>query len=218
MLFLLTGDVQIGKTRWLEALVGRLQELGAPVAGVLAPGQWVSAQGERADANGFEKQGIDNVLLPGGERIAFARRSDLARAEGVYEKGSQADRSQLVWHISDEAIARVNSHFDQLAHGASGRQPAMGKAEGGTLPSPGLLVVDELGRLELWAGEGLTSAVRLLALGPTPAFPHALVVVRDYLADKADQLLASAWEEVARISPDQRGWQQVVETFEGGAA
>ena len=35
MLFLLTGDVQIGKTRWLERLAAELAGDGVPVAGVL---------------------------------------------------------------------------------------------------------------------------------------------------------------------------------------
>ena len=76
MLFLLTGEVQIGKTRWLESLVTELADCGVSCAGVLAPGQWVPSEGEHADANGFEKLGIDNVLLPSGERIPFARRGD----------------------------------------------------------------------------------------------------------------------------------------------
>ena len=59
MLFLLTGDVQIGKTRWLEGLVGQIEEAGVPVAGVLAPGVW-----REQGSGGFEKLGIDNLLLP----------------------------------------------------------------------------------------------------------------------------------------------------------
>ena len=86
MLFLLTGEVQIGKTRWLESLVTELADRGVPCAGVLAPGQWVPSEGEHADANGFEKLGIDNVLLPSGERIPFARRGDLARADGTFNE------------------------------------------------------------------------------------------------------------------------------------
>ena len=58
MLFLLTGEVQIGKTRWLESLVAELGAFGVPCAGVLAPGQWVPSTGPHADANGFEKLGI----------------------------------------------------------------------------------------------------------------------------------------------------------------
>ena len=76
MLFLLTGDVQIGKTRWLERLAAELAGDGVPVAGVLAPGVWRVREphevpGERglAGEGRFEKLGIDNVLLPGGERV-----------------------------------------------------------------------------------------------------------------------------------------------------
>ena len=89
MLFLLTGDVQIGKTRWLERLAAELSGDGVQVAGVLAPGVWRVREphevpGERglAGEGRFEKLGIDNVLLPGGERVPFARRRDLALAEG----------------------------------------------------------------------------------------------------------------------------------------
>ena len=65
--------------------------------------------------------------------------------------------------------------------------------------------MDELGRLEIWRGGGLTEAVALLAEGPSAAFPHALVVVRDYLADDAEALLAEAWPDRMRIAPDKEG-------------
>ena len=241
MLFLLTGEVQTGKTRWLEGLAAELAERGVPVAGVLAPGQWVPSAGERADGNGYEKLGIDNVLLPGGRRIPFARRSDLARVAGTFDENSQAARAELAWHIADGAIAQVNAHFDELAQqvtsssaplhsarSAAGEPPLRHpeRSAAGELPlrhpersaagaeskdpaqtpatspaAPGLLIVDELGRLEICHGEGLTSAVHLLQQGPTPAFPHALVVVRDYLADAVEALLANAWPERARIAP-----------------
>ena len=81
MLFVLTGNVQTGKSRWLERLVGDLGQHGVPSYGVLSPGTWAESAGARADANGYEKLGIDNVLLPDGERVSFARRSDLARAD-----------------------------------------------------------------------------------------------------------------------------------------
>lgn len=197
MLFLLTGDVQIGKTRWLESLVVELAECGVPCAGVLAPGQWVPSTGVHADGNGFEKLGIDNVLLPAGERIPFARRGDLARAEGTFDEESQAAKAELTWHIDDAAIAHVNAHFDRLS----------------LPPDPGLLIVDELGRLEIWRGGGLTSAMALLAQGPTAAFPHALAVVRDYLLDDAEALFASAWPDHCRISPDEAGRTAVLAAF-----
>ena len=156
------------------------------MAGVLAPGQWVPSTSERADANGFEKLGIDNLLLPSGELVPFARRYDLAREEGTFDENSQAAQAELAWHIADDAIDRVNAHFNNLAEGS---------------PLGGLLVVDELGRLEIWRKGGLTSAVQLLLGGPTPAFPHALVVVRDYLLEEVEALLSPAWPEIARIAP-----------------
>ena len=107
MLFLLTGDVQIGKTRWLERLAAELAGDGVPVAGVLAPGVWRVREphevpGERglAGEGRFEKLGIDNVLLPGGERVPFARRRDLALAEGSFDPTSQSASAQLAWELS----------------------------------------------------------------------------------------------------------------------
>lgn len=201
MLFLLTGEVQIGKTRWLESLVAELGAFEVPCAGVLAPGQWVPSTGPHADANGFEKLGIDNVLLPGGERVPFARRGDLARADGTFDEESQAAKAELAWHIDDAAIDRVNAHFDEITAHASA-------------VAPGLLIVDELGRLEIWRNGGLTSAVALLAQGPTAAFPHALAVVRDYLLDDTEALLAPAWPEIARISPNDAAREAILAAFE----
>lgn len=201
MLFLLTGEVQIGKTRWLESLVAELGAFGVPCAGVLAPGQWVPSTGPHADANGFEKLGIDNVLLPGGERVPFARRGDLARADGTFDEESQAAKAELAWHIDDAAIDCVNAHFDEITAHASA-------------VAPGLLIVDELGRLEIWRNGGLTSAVALLAQGPTAAFPHALAVVRDYLLDDTEALLAPAWPEIARISPNDAAREAILAAFE----
>lgn len=257
MLFLLTGEVQIGKTRWLESLVAELGDRGVSCAGVLAPGQWVPSEGERADANGFEKLGIDNVLLPDGERIPFARRGDLARADGTFNEESQAAKAELAWHIDDAAIARVNAHFDELAVHADTTMAASGEPRFGQSafvptcrserseasaprraacgagpspcqpgwisegmesqdpsPTPGLLIVDELGRLEIWRDGGLTSAMALLAQGPTPAFPHALVVVRDYLLDDAEALLAEAWPDRCRIAPDEASREAILAAFE----
>lgn len=195
MLCILTGKVQTGKSRWLRELVDDLAADGVPCYGVLAPGFWVESDGPAADAHGYEKLGIRNVLLPGDREVAFAMRADLADEA---EPCTQSDRAQLGWRISDAALAQVNAHFAAL--------PALAARDG----RPGLLVVDELGRLELLRGEGLGQAMALLEAGSTRAFPHALVVVRDYLADTAEERIGPLWGGAVRIAPDEAGRRQVM--------
>lgn len=190
MLYLLTGEIQTGKTRWLERVVAELAGEGIPVAGVLAPGVW------RACADGsFEKLGIDNLLLPGGERVHLARRRDLACEAGLLEPGGQSERAGLRWAMSDDALARVDAHVARVARagmpGADGR------------PRPGLLVIDEFGRLELVRGEGLRQSVAAVAAGSSAAWPHALIVVRAALLSLAHERFDAAWGGAVReIAPD----------------
>ena len=200
VLFILTGDIQIGKTRWLKSTCRKLAADGIPCAGVVAPGVWVPS--EHGDANGFEKLGIDNLLLPEGERIAFARRRDLAQAEGTFDPNSQSAQMQLEWEISDDAIAQVNAHFDRLANLAEQKE------------RQSLLVVDELGRLELMRNQGLTSALALLDEGPRPAFPHALIVVREALVDLARERFAPVWGDPLPIGPTSDAEQEIRRAFE----
>lgn len=206
MLFALTGGIQTGKTRWLCRLVEALGAEGVRCAGVTAPGVWRKRQlgatlpeGERAvDSRAeseYEKLGIDNVLLPGGERVPFARRVDLACQAGAYNSRSQSARAGLGWAIDDAAIARVNAHFRKLADACQN--------------AASLLIVDELGRLELMRGEGLVEAMALLDRGPTRAFPHALVVVREDLLPLARERLAPVWGAPVPIHPDDAGVDRV---------
>lgn len=192
MLYLLTGEIQTGKTRWLTRMLDRLVDQGVDAAGVIAPGVW------RECADGFEKLGIDNVLLPERERVAFGWRSDLKRDQGQYDANSQSARAQLAWAIDDAAIARVNRHFDQLAH-----QERRMLAAGHVPARPRLLVVDELGRLELMRGEGLTSAMRRLDQGSTALYPSALIIVRAALVDAAHERFAAVpWGGIEMMAPD----------------
>ena len=210
MLFLLTGDVQIGKTRWLEDLCTSLQAAGTCVAGVVAPGQWVPRpEGQPGGKHGFdgagrfEKLGIDNVLLPQGKRIEFARRRDLAAKSKAFTEGTQAKAAKLGWAISDTAIAQVNSHFAALAKQAANET---------RLAPHAVLVVDELGRLELLRGCGLTNALAILDAGPTPQFPHAIAVVRETLLDEARRRFKLLWGEPIAISPGNASRELVLET------
>ena len=204
MLLLLTGNVQIGKTRWLERTLARLAERGVPSAGVVAPGDW------RPDSEmpgGFEKLGIDNVLLPGGERFPFARRRDLAQEDGTFDAGSQSARAGLGWEICDAAIARVNRHFSLLSSLVSKA------AESPFLGAPGMLVVDELGRLELMRGEGHFSP---LLRNKGASFPHALVVVREDLCACALDQLSPAWEDARLVRPDEDSARMLLSLFDTG--
>ena len=283
MLFLLTGDVQIGKTRWLEDLCASLQAAGTCVAGVVAPGQWVPRpKGQPGGKHGFdgagrfEKLGIDNVLLPQGKRIEFARRRDLAARGKAFEEGTQAKAAKLGWAISDTAIAQVNAHFATLAKQASitpadsgaddpttaqaevdtpaaapldngvcppvaaetaaktsplaqinSDEPTVAataaKAEGNVLAAApaanetrlaphAMLVVDELGRLELLRSCGLTNALAILDAGPTPQFPHAIAVVRETLLDEARRRFEPRWGKATAIGPDNAARELVLET------
>lgn len=217
MLFLLTGDVQIGKTRWLESLCASLQAAGTCVAGVVAPGQWAPRpEGQPGGKHGFdgaerfEKLGIDNVLLPQSKRIEFARRRDLAAKGKAFTEGTQAKAAKLGWAISDTAIAQVNAHFATLAKQAANETRLAPRA---------VLVVDELGRLELLHGCGLTNALAILDAGPTPQFPHAIAVVRETLLDEARRRFEPRWGKATVIGPDDAARNLVLETARaaGGA-
>ena len=223
-MFLLTGAVQTGKTRWLERLVVELAAEGVPCGGVLAPGVWRRREESGAEvdvrerplgsgAGEFEKLGIDNVLLPGGERVTFARRCDLAQREGVLDPYSQSATAGLAWEIDEAALTRVNAHFDALAHRAPFVTPSATSPTTSNLARPCLLVVDELGRLELQRNGGLTSAMALLARGATAACPHALVVVRASLRARAEERFAAAWGGCVPLTPGEEARTTVRRAF-----
>ncbi len=136
MLFVLNGDIQTGKTRWLCDVCEEVASLGVMPFGVVAPGiwrrpedpgrvtisggmhcaevdtiDWTQAPPCPADKNGFEKLGIVNTLLPGREGVLFALRRDVAAAVGKLEEESQSEKAKLGWHMSDGAISRVDGHF-----------------------------------------------------------------------------------------------------------
>lgn len=278
MLFMLTGDVQTGKTRWLLRLLDGLRALGVGADGVIAPGVW------REDGcGGFEKLAIENRLLPDGPTIEFARRADLVEGAG----------KSCGWVFSQEAVALVNEHFAKLgcevahvddlpvplvpsappcssapscscaphdpfapipsertnvsretfggAAGSANVPQGVGRREGAEDPLEmdassdsgafcgtwcqrkragerfgsaasadvrcvaRLLVVDELGWMELERSEGLSCALHLLEGGSTPRWPHALVVVRVRLLEAARARLEPAWGAVQVIHPDAEG-------------
>lgn len=74
VLCILAGDIQIGKPRWLQALVSDLEARGAVCDGVIAPGVWCEDE-----AGCFDKLGIDNELPPTHEGCISRDMFDLPR-------------------------------------------------------------------------------------------------------------------------------------------
>lgn len=212
MLYLLSAEIQTGKTRWLVALVSLLREVGVPVSGVVAPGVWKD-HGETASqspSGRYEKLGIDNVLLPQGEVVHLARRRDLAIAAKLVEPEGQSERAGLTWSMSDACLERVNEHLAWLECDES-----HGLQTGRSSARRGMYVVDELGRLELLRGEGLTHAVSTLARGPRSRWPVALAVVRPTLLGRAHELFDAPWAgRVIEISPGDDAASSILGKFE----
>ncbi len=225
MLFVLTGDIQTGKTRWLRDLIDEIACRGVLCEGVLAPGVWRKRSDEElsrcatGEADGavsgsgeYEKLGIENRLLPDGPSVMFGRRRDLG--EGSLDGSRQSEKARLGWVISDDAIARVNEHFRKLANrSADGVLPRelhrMPFDDAGPRVSfssdEAFLVVDELGILELKRGGGLTGALDALSAGPSRRHPHALAVVRSSLVDDARRAFEPVWGPLEVIAPDGSG-------------
>ena len=208
MILIMTGEIQTGKTRWLEALVDDLDARGISVYGMLSPGVWRDRAAEEAEGvesfdgaqtGRYEKLGIEAVLYPSRERLPFARRADLAAAKGSADPRSQAARAGLGWAIDDAALSRANDHFDSLA-----AQADAALREAPFMRKPGLLVVDEWGRLELERREGLAASVSLIERGPTSLWQHAIIVARAALSSRACERLeasADSWAGLRVAAP-----------------
>lgn len=203
MLFVLTGRIQIGKTRWLQRLVEETERRGGRCDGVIAPGDWCRVDGAEGEVR-FEKLGIFNELLPGHERISFAVKRPVMGdlPEAVRERARlkrHGPNPRLGWDFRDASIEKVNEWFSRL--------PCYGV-------DAGVLIVDEIGRLELSFREGLTSAMDVLKAGPTPSHPVALVVVREDLLEMARGSFSDAWGGFAEITPDEVSFLRVMGELE----
>lgn len=223
MLFVLTGDIQMGKTRWLSALVEEAAGKGAVCCGVLSPGDWRRrSPEERAD----EAAGAAGAPAAGradeaaGTGAAADRGIARAAGAGDYEKlGIDAvllPRNERFPFARRADLAHAERRFDPSSQSARARlawaidDAAIERVNEhfealslrlGRRCQAGFLVVDELGALELLRGEGFSSALALLENGPSAAFPHALAVVRRSLRDVAVDRLSPAWGQVRVIYP-----------------
>ena len=155
MLYLLTGDIQIGKTTWLKELIAQADEQGVELSGFISPAVFEDGR----------KTGIDVLLLPQKETLRFAD------VKGI---GKQFDESDVVknkrpcmYAFHDSVIKAVNQHMSSI-------DPEH--------PAPGWLLIDELGFLEFSEQGGVLGAMRILDQG---AYQNAIVVIRPSLLDDA---------------------------------
>ena len=203
MIYFLTGDIQIGKTRWLSRLVEELESDGVLCEGVLAPGIW------RQDSlDNYEKLGINNELLPDHEVITFALRDDIAKEKNLFDDNAESAHAGMKWHISDRAIELVNNHFLKLhQHKFNLLNTSSTTINGNCLKNSDaqkrVLIIDELGQLELKRNGGLTEALKLLEEGPSDYYSAAIVIVRNAfgLLELAEDRFAEQWDGSMRISP-----------------
>lgn len=179
MISFLTGTRQIGKTTWLKRLVPMMQERGIPLWGFITP----------AVFEGDVKTGIDAVVYPGGETFPMA-----TLAEGATRKPFdpsklppvEQQRPQSHWNFSDEAMERINQALaDNRGH----------------VPSDAVLLLDELGPLEMFQGKGIVEAMDILDAGD---FSDSIVVIRPELMEQAVERWGSVSEGGCEtIYPDQ---------------
>ena len=177
-LYIMTGPFMTGKTTWIERL---LLACGLPIAsrnpalaglepatpGSTNPLPRVAGVYTPAVFEGAEKTAIDATLLPSCERFLFAPRRLVRDEQGTHFAG---------WDFQSGALQRINAHLAGCADCE-------------------LLVVDELGPLELLRGQGYTEALRLL---DAAAVPCALLVVRPDLLPQAE----ARWGAFEQLGPD----------------
>jgi nucleoside-triphosphatase THEP1 len=171
---LLTGPVGVGKTTIAERVVGLARQRGLVCAGFLAPAMLT---------HGGQKSGIWGVDILSGEHRVLAR----------------TDRDPAGLSPSDPDLSgpSVGAYaFDgaALAWATELVEDAVGACD--------LLVVDEIGKLELWRGIGLAPILPRLASGQVQ---QSLVLVRDFLLAELQSRLGSTEQLVFRAGQDNRG-------------
>ena len=178
----LTGKVQIGKTTVCQAVADLARERGYCVRGILTP--------PILDRDG-ERLGIEVLDLASGERrvLAQIRRPVLESGNmpGQNETGLQGDFSGPQVGIYEFDAAALQWGQDVVA-----RAIAVGCD---------LLIVDEIGRLELQQANGFNQVLNLLE---TSVVLRSLLVVRAELLDLFQQRLPSLQFISFEVTPDNR--------------
>lgn len=171
MIHLLTGEFGSGKTSWLLQMVDHAFAKDIPLAGVISPALFEDGH----------KTGIDCLLLPSRECMHLATRRDLVKPPQKedpvpLERNTTsmdphpANGGLSRWVFTPETITRINRYCESLYSRAfsPAREP--------------LLIVDEVGPLELLQNSGFREAMRLL---DENIYHHAVIVVRPSLIESA---------------------------------
>lgn len=180
MLALVTGDIGVGKTTVVGQVVTLARARGYVCAGLWAPAHVVDGR----------KVGIETVDLSNGERRRLAVRL-LPLATDVPSASREAHKEDSV------ASERLGGYtFDPAVLAWANRVLASAVAA-----QPDLLVVDEIGPLELERNGGLAPVLVPLA---AMAVPRALVVVRAWLLDALRARLPGVPTAVFAVDADTR--------------
>jgi nucleoside-triphosphatase THEP1 len=181
-IFILTGEYGAGKSVVCARVAEQARESGHTVSGLLTE----RAAGTAAGGQGPEDQGIESryvVDLSTGERFPFGRRgASGADAPAVNGSAATTDEALPGWQLDAEAWARGNQILAMVT------------------PCD-LLIVDELGPLELRAGRGWIEA--FTALGSRD-YRAALVVCRPWLVDELIPRLGSPTPKVFEVDRESR--------------
>jgi nucleoside-triphosphatase THEP1 len=153
-LWIVTGEIGAGKTRWCQQFLGLARQAGWDAAGIISPAVF---------ENGL-KVAIDAVDVRSGERRRLATRCKTEDTVLIHTRE---------WLFETDTMTWGNTIFRRL--------------------SPcDLLIVDEVGPLELLEGQGWGAALEAIA---SRAYRLALVVVRPSLLP-----IAEKWQPQAVIT------------------
>jgi nucleoside-triphosphatase THEP1 len=169
---LISGPVGVGKTTVAERVVGLVRRQGLACGGLLAPAI--------KDSHG-QKTGIWGVDVRTGERRMLAV--------------VRTDRD-----LGGPAIGPYSFDAEALAWAVLVIEGALHSTTWPLRPCD-LVVVDEIGKLELWQGVGLAPLLPRLAAGEAA---RALVVVRDSLLAELQARLGSIDQVVFEVSKGDR--------------
>ena len=175
-LFLITGERGSGKSTVCARVAMLLRQRGVVVGGVLTERQTL-AEGREA-APEAPREAVD---LATGFRRRFGRQEH--RTGAALPTGPGSDPLTPGWRYDDEVFRWGNEAFER-ARGCD------------------VLIVDELGPVEILGGRGWTRPLELLMVGE---FKTALVVCRPGLLTELARLLRREADAVYEVTGDSRG-------------